>query len=175
MKEMEIRRPRLEDAPSLAQFAAARFCDTFGHLYDSDDLQEHLEQKYTADVFKEYILESEMFLVAAFAENGEIVGYAKAGNVEVPFEPRDENCKELHRLYVRDDMKGTGLGLKLYQLVLDYAKSEKASELYLGVWAENARAIAFYTRQGFEIVGKYLYQVGQTFDDERIMRLNLVK
>jgi ribosomal protein S18 acetylase RimI-like enzyme len=171
----EIRRPKLDEAELMAQFAAARFCETFGHLYHLDDLKEHLEQRYTADVFGEYILDNEMLLIAAFAENGEIVGYAKAGDVEVPFEPRANKCKELHRLYVRSDMKGSGLGLKLYQLVLDYVNSKEASELYLGVWSQNARAIAFYSRQGFEMVGKYLYQVGRTFDDERIMRLNLVK
>lgn len=174
MLKWEIRKPNQGEAEKMARFAAARFCDTFGHLYHPEDLKEHLEQRYTESVFKNYLLDDEVFLVAAFTEEGEIVGYAKAGNVEVPFMPRAENSKELHRLYVRDDMKGSGLGLELYKLILDFAKAAKSSELYLGVWSENARAIAFYSRQGFEIVGKYLYQVGRTFDDERIMRLDLL-
>ena len=28
--------------------------------------------------------------------------------------------------------------------------------MYLGVWSENARAIAFYRKCGFDVVGKYL-------------------
>jgi|APTNR8051073442_1049403.scaffolds.fasta_scaffold00426_25 ribosomal protein S18 acetylase RimI-like enzyme len=175
MANWEIRPPNLAEAEKLSQFAASRFCDTFGHLYHPDDLKEHLEARYNEKVFSEYLLDENMFLVAAFNKDGEIIGYAKAGDIEVPIEPSCDNARELHRLYVRDDMKGSGLGMELYNLVLQFAQAQGARELYLGVWSQNARAIAFYSKQGFEIVGKYLYQVGRTFDDERIMRLALVK
>jgi ribosomal protein S18 acetylase RimI-like enzyme len=56
---------------------------------------------------------------------------------------------------------------------LAWTKAAKAPALHLGVWAGNERALAFYRKFGFEVVGSYHFKVGKTLDDERIMRLGL--
>ena len=48
-----------------------------------------------------------------------------------------------------------------------------AKNLFLGVWESNERAIALYESRGFEKVGGYKFKVGDTLDDEFIMRLRL--
>ena len=55
---------------------------------------------------------------------------------------------------------------------LDFARARARAveDIYLGVWALNARAQRFYRRHGFEIVGRYVFRVGAHEDDERIMR-----
>ena len=53
------------------------------------------------------------------------------------------------------------------------ARQRGAKNLFLGVWESNERAIALYEGTGFEKVGGYKFKVGDTLDDEFIMRLRL--
>lgn len=170
-ENIQILTPQKGDAKSLGNFAAQNFTKTFGHVYHIDDLNEFLSQKYNDDAVLNLINDAQIFLKIA-KYNGEIIGYIMGGPMSLPYKA-DIDAFELQRLYVSEAAKGTGLAFKLYQELLNYAKSIRATELYLGVWAHNERALKFYSGLGFEIVGKYLYQVGRTFDDERIMRIKL--
>lgn len=162
------------DAQKLAEYAAKRFNDTFGFVYDPLDLANHLQEKYTPETYLEAINNREIFTQVAIDAGENIVGYSQAGPMGLPHDGAISGAFELYRLYVNDECKGSGLAKQLFDNVLARASEIGAPALYLGVWSQNARALAFYSRLGFEIVGKYLYQVGKTFDDERIMCLNLV-
>lgn len=171
-EKIEIRTPNLSDAKNLGEFAKEKFIATFGHLYHPDDLKEFLNQKYNTKIMEETINNKANFIKIALYDNS-IIGYILGGPMGLPFENAHSKAYELQRLYVDEIAKGTGLAKLLYQSLLHHTKTLNAPELYLGVWAENHRALKFYSNLGFEIVGKYLYQVGRTFDDERIMRLKL--
>lgn len=171
MSETIFEKPQISDTAELAQFAAHRFTDTFGFVYPPEDLEGFLIEKYSESKIKEEITNPDNFYIIA-KQNGKIIGYVLGGPMGLPIKHED-NAFEMYRLYVAEDQKGKGTGKILYQKLFDYAKSINAPALYLGVWVNNARARAFYTRLGFEIVGKYFYKVGKTLDDERIMRLGL--
>jgi len=53
------------------------------------------------------------------------------------------------------------------------ARKRGARNLFLGVWQGNERAIKLYDTRGFQKVGTYKFRVGDTLDDEFIMRLRL--
>ena len=171
MLEAKIRLASISDAKAMSKFAGDRFKDTFGHIYDPDDLREFIAEKYNEGKFAEYIIDKTMQNLLAFDDGGEIVGYSQAGAMTLPLDDAIDGAIELYRFYVGDEAKGTGLAKRLFGEVLEFANQKKAPALYLGVWSQNFRALAFYEKLGFEIVGKYLYQVGRTYDDERIMRL----
>ncbi|HCB05050.1 MAG TPA: GNAT family N-acetyltransferase [Nocardioides sp.] len=79
------------------------------------------------------------------AEDGDaLVGFATAG----PARDNDVDIDlELWALYVRQAHYGTGVGYALFETVV----GDRAC--YLWVLANNARAIAFYERQGFRLDG----------------------
>lgn len=168
---MQIINAEAHHAEALAKFASKRFCDIFAHLYAPECLDGFLKESYSLQKFL-YNIEN-YFLKIAIDENKNIIGYVMGGAMTLPFEA-EPNAFEMYRLYIAENMTGTGLGKKLYESLLDFAKKIGASELYLGVFNQNHRAIKFYTKMGFEIVGQYYYKVGKTLDDERIMRLKLV-
>lgn len=171
MRDAIIRTATITDAKSMSKFAAVRFEDTFGFNYNPSDLREFVAQKYNEPVFADYINNPSMQNLLALNDTGEIIGYSQSGPMSLPLEGAIEGATELYRFYVSDEAKGTGLAKTLFDKVLEFAKGRAAPVLYLGVWSQNFRALAFYEKLGFEIVGKYLYQVGRTYDDERIMRL----
>ena len=79
------------------------------------------------------------------AEDSEgLVGFAAVG----PARDNDlDDTPELYSLYVRAAYWGTGVGYALFEV----AVGDRAA--YLWVLADNARAIAFYERQGFRLDG----------------------
>jgi len=167
-----IRQANLDDAQKLKQYSADCFIETFAHLYPNEDLVFFLGEKYSLEAVQKQILDDENYILIAQNQNNDFVGYAMSAPMGLPFKEARENSYELIRLYVSSEAKGTGLAKKLYEMVLKKAHELNSSELYLGVYCDNLRAQSFYKKLGFEIVGKYLFPVGNTMDDERIMRLN---
>ncbi|MGE0046818.1 MAG: N-acetyltransferase family protein, partial [Hyphomonadaceae bacterium] len=102
--------------------------------------------------------------------DGNAIGYAKLGAFKLPIEPIGKTVRELHRLYVVQEAKGAGVADALMRWTIEQAKAQGADTLYLGVYQGNERAQRFYARYGFEVVGEYEFQVGDTRDPEYIMR-----
>ncbi|WLT29980.1 N-acetyltransferase [Geothrix sp. PMB-07] len=44
-----------------------------------------------------------------------------------------------------------------------------ADEIWLGVWENNHRALAFYRRWGFQEVGEHVFKIGEQVDRDLIL------
>lgn len=167
---VEYRDATIDDAPELAELGAATFTDTFGHLYQPDDLAVFLKNNSIEAWEKE--LTDSAFAVRVAEKEGKMVGYAKLGPPHLPFEPRGE-AAELRQLYVVEEMKGQGVAHTLIDWVIEGARDRRADHLYLSVFTENHRARRFYEKLGFEAEGTYHFMVGNHADDDIVMRLKL--
>jgi len=88
----------------------------------------------------------------------------------------DENLKlfssfELKRLYIFYRFHGSGLGKKLMQDVLSFAKEMKSEKMWLQVHEANHHAIEFYKRNGFVQTGTDLCKAGK--GSYQVLRLEL--
>jgi ribosomal protein S18 acetylase RimI-like enzyme len=54
------------------------------------------------------------------------------------------------------------------------ARAWGADTLWLGVWEHNAKALAFYARNGFREVGEHVFQIGQQRDRDLLLAKELV-
>ena len=167
---VEYRNAKVDDAPELAELGAATFTDTFGHLYQPDDLAVFL-QNHSVEAWEKE-LSDPAFEVQVAEKDGRMVGYAKIGPPHLPFEPRGE-AAELRQLYVVEEMKGQGVAHALIDWVIDQARRRRADHLYLSVFTENHRARRFYEKLGFEVEGTYHFMVGNHADEDIVMRLKL--
>jgi len=158
------------DAEALAELGASTFIDTFGHLYESSDLEIFLQNHSPENWDKE--LADPAFEVRVAENDGRLVGYVKLGPPHLPFEPRGE-AAELRQLYVIEEMKGQGIAQSLMDWVIDRARRRRADYLYLSVFTENHRARRFYEKYGFEPEGTYAFMVGNHADEDIVMRLKL--
>jgi diamine N-acetyltransferase len=160
------------DARPLGVIGAETFAETFGANYPPEHLEAFLAEKYDPDVMAGELADPDVEVRVA-EQAGRMVAFCKLGAMSLPIDPGPEPCVELHRIYVRSEAQGLGLGRELLDWAIERSRQRGAAHLFLGVWAGNARAQAIYARRGFETVGGYKFRVGGTLDDEAILRLRL--
>lgn len=169
MPEPVIRRAGSADAETLSALGALTFTETFGHLYDPEDLASFLAEAYGPERTRADLADPRKasWIVEI---DGEAVGYALAGPCGLPHDEVSDTCGELKRIYFRKAWQGAGLGGRLFNETMSWLASSGFGPLWIGVWSENHGAQRFYERQGFEKVGEYGFRVGSTVDREFILR-----
>ncbi len=97
------------------------------------------------------------YLVAE--ENGEILGYAYTG----PFGERAAYSWAVETsIYLRQDVRGKGLGKRLYQALEDVSRAQHVQSLYACIAYPDAddahlsgNSVAFHTHLGYTTVGRF--------------------
>ena len=104
-----------------------------------------LQENYTKELFNHFFENLRgCFLVAL--DGGKIRGFIVAV-------PKDETSLRVLMLVVDEGYEGRGAGKELMSAAEGYASSRKMGSITLEVGASNEKAVAFYTRIGFRIVG----------------------
>ena len=169
MSDPEIRRATPADAESLSAIGRETFSEAFAHLYPPADLKAFLDSAYGLEKTRADLANpaKAAWLVE---RDGQVIGHALAGPCKLPHPAVTDLCGELDRIYVRAAHQGGGLGSRLFQTTLDWLEKDGPRPLWIGVWSRNDGAQKLYARHGFETVGEYEFEVGETRDHEFIMR-----
>ncbi|HEX5429105.1 MAG TPA: GNAT family N-acetyltransferase [Pedococcus sp.] len=155
----------LSDATALGAMHHQAWVDTYSDVlpngyFDRWTVQDAVEN--WARILGETDLPGTVRLVAV--EGSVVAGFAVAGPTrELARRPRRARQRELRAIYVARAHLGTGLGQRLLDGVVTAAEP-----LELWVFEHNARARAFYARNGFT-------PDGATFVDERFPDLPEVR
>ena len=67
---------------------------------------------------------------------------------------------EIQRIYVDQQWHGRGVAQALMSQAFSAAGLGNADQVWLGVWENNPRALAFYRKLGFKEVGDHVFQLG---------------
>ncbi len=163
--DWHLRSATLEDADRLARIGAATFLETFAGILDRQAIIDHIARAHSAAAYREHLVGAASAWLGE-AAGGVPVGYALLGETDLPGSAADGSDVELKRIYVLSRFHGSGLGNALMQAAVDDAVRRGAARLLLGVFAGNARAQAFYRRQGFSEIARRLFRVGdRDYDD----------
>lgn len=162
-------------AAQLAELGRQTFHETFAVDNKPEDMTAYLEANFGPEQqMAELQNPAVVFLLAHMQQVP--VGYAKLligselGIVEGK-SPADR--LEIERLYVREDWIGTGLGAALMRRAIEEARIQNCRSVVLGVWEKNERAIEFYRRFGFKVIGEHAFQVGADVQNDLILRKGL--
>ena len=166
---LTIRRATPDDADTVSRLAARTFIETFGHLYEPEDLQAFLDDAYAPEK-QRVILSHPDYAVWLLEDAGEAVGHAAAGPGGLPHPDVAPGDGELKRLYLLASHQSGGWGGRLFDTAMEWLERDGPRTLWIGVWSENFGAQRFYSRRGFERVGEYLFPVGRARAREFILR-----
>ncbi|WP_232834031.1 MULTISPECIES: GNAT family N-acetyltransferase [unclassified Sphingomonas] len=173
MAEWRLRRASPEDAPAVALVAQASFLETFAGVLAGPDILAHLSAKSSIARFAAWSADpASVLTIAEHAIGHAPVGYSLLTPPEEVGETRPGDI-ELRRIYTLSTTRGTGLGNALMARAIDDARALGATRMLLGVFAGNARARAFYERQGFAVVAERRFKVGDTWCGDRVYARDL--
>ena len=162
---------RTIDGPQLAAMARRSFTETFGTLYRQSDLAAFLDEAFGANGLPSQLSDPDFAIRLALVAD-EIIGFVKMGPVTFPGEWRPDAI-ELYQFYVLAAWHGEGVAQQLMMWALNHARTHGAREIILSVYVDNHRAHRFYEKYGFEDIGRIAFRVGETVDDDNLMRLVL--
>lgn len=109
-------------------------------------------KKYTDEQLKD-IINNDETPVFVYETDGAVKGYAFCVFVK---NDHSGSLNPIKTLYI-DDLcvdaceRGNGIGRKLYEYVLNFAKNSGCYNLTLNVWADNVKAVGFYKALGLNV------------------------
>jgi len=173
---MVVRRARNTDRPNLAaplaKLGAATFTESFGHLYNPEDLQAFIDDAHSEARYQQ-ALDSDNQPIWIAEDKNTLIGYIKLCPADLPCDPPIENAIEISKLYIKIGQQGGGIGGKLVDAALQWSRDQGFSDMVLSVYSENYAGQRFYKRHGFSNIGDYLFAVGQQLDKEFIFHRKL--
>jgi GNAT superfamily N-acetyltransferase len=163
-----LRRAAPQDAASLAAFAARMFFEAFGADNDPKHMAAHLAATYGPELQRSEL--SDPSVVTLLLEvDGALAGYAMVRRNEPPACVSIRAAIELWRFYIDRPWHGRGAAQRLMAGVREIATEFGAPAIWLGVFAENSRAIAFYGKCGFEDAGVGEFLLGGDRQIDRVL------
>jgi len=167
--DVTIRRATESDAGALAALAERTFRDTFGDVNTPQDMQRHCNANFSASIQLEEIRAADRDTWLAEAD-GLLVAFAQLRRGAAPPAVGGARPLEIQRFYVAAGHHGRGVAHDLMQHVLSQAEAQAVDVVWLGVWEKNPRAVAFYRKWGFEIVGDHVFTLGEDRQRDLLMR-----
>ena len=169
LSDAQIRKAELSDAEAVASLAAALFPLGCPAETRAEDLAEHIGRELTPERFRE-LLGDPGVVVHLASVSGKLAGFAMvAWGGAAPEAVADVRC-ELRKLYVDPAFHGQGLAGRLVDAVFQTAERLGHRSLWLSVHSGNERAIGFYSKCGFRVVGSQEFLVGSDAQKDYVMR-----
>ncbi len=172
MSHVAVRFATPDDAPALADLAARVFARTYGAAIPPDILQSYLARSFAPQVVAAEIAQPNVTHLLAL-EDGDIIGFSKLEPSPLPPDVGASHAVELSKLYVDAAHHSRGVGASLLLRTLAEARRQGWNTLWLCVWEHNSRAVAFYHKWGFEIVGRTQIYVDTIVFHDHVMERRL--
>ncbi len=167
--QVTIRAAGPVDAPLLSELGVRTFRDNYSEFNDPDDLESHIAEKLSVDYFRRALAGKQHHFYLLFVDE-QAAGFTQ---LTVPAHTYGRASLEVHRFYVLQEYQGRRLGTTLMRQCITFARENGYRSLWLGVWKENSRAIAFYRKMGFRITGEHIFQLGSDAQKDWVMTLDL--
>jgi ribosomal protein S18 acetylase RimI-like enzyme len=159
---------RPEDAGDLAQLMERTFRDAFGAANRPEDLAAHVARSYGLAQQQRELADPAVTTLLAQVE-GDLAGYAQIRRGDAPAAVTGPAPIQLWRFYLDQRWHGRGVAQTLMDAAKRRARQLGGETLWLGVWEENPRGIAFYRKSGFSVAGHFLFHVGDDPQRDLIM------
>jgi diamine N-acetyltransferase len=158
-----------EDAELIADMSRHTFYDTFATQNTKANMDKFMNESFTTEaLIKEVGAPGNIFILAY--DDQEPVGYARMRENNNPPVLGDTPSMEIARIYAVHTAIGKGVGNLLMRQCVDIARKKAQKSIWLGVWEKNERAIAFYTKWGFEKFSDHIFMLGNDPQNDWLMK-----
>lgn len=167
-----IRKATPADLDRLQRISRQTFAETFAGRNTDADMAKYLTERLCAERLAAELAERDSAFYFA-QRGGAVIGYLKLNRGAAQTEPQHAGALEIERIYVLREFHGLKVGQLLYDKAMEVARRYDAPYIWLGVWEENPRAIAFYRKNGFCESGRHIFHLGDDKQTDLLMKLPL--
>ncbi len=152
---LQIKQINIQQAKELSELAKKIYIPHYPYLWNEGGIDWYINEfAYPLYKIEAEIADANNLHFIAYM-NGASIGYLKI-NIQTRaknFDP--QTTMELERIYIDANCIQKGVGSQLMQFVIDLAKQHQKKELVLKAMDSATKALQFYKKQGFEIVGDF--------------------
>lgn len=167
-----IRQAEERDAAALAELADRTFRDTFARMNRAEDIELHCRNSYGESIQTAEIRDPTRTTLLCHVGDS-LIAYGQLRWGSAPSCVVARRPAEIQRLYVDAPWHGKGAAHAVMASLLDSAVAGSADVIWLGVWEKNPRAIAFYAKSGFAVVGEHVFVVGKDSQRDLVLAKRL--
>ncbi|MBV8679953.1 MAG: GNAT family N-acetyltransferase [Aquitalea sp.] len=154
-----VRPARPEDATCLSALASLVWLDTYATAGIRPALAHHVQASLSPQAFQAQLADASQHILLIERE-GHVLAYAVLqDNAVCPGQPDWQ--AELATLYVMPRFARQGLGRQLLSACLRLACQQGQPGVWLSVYHDNPRALAFYRQLGLQQVGDCYFEMEQ--------------
>lgn len=172
MQQLYCRIATVDDVELLASISRKTFFDTYNEFNTKEDMDLYMAQYFNHQTLVDE-LNNPLNIFVFVYDGDELSGYVKLSDSHVPDKLQGLTALEISRIYSVKEKIGKGVGKKLLDESIAIAKQKNKQLIWLIVWKENARAIAFYQKNGFEIFDEQDFILGTDVQHDWKMKKNL--
>ena len=158
---MEIVKAKPDDTEIIAEIGKRSFIESHAHSASQEDIDTYVNSKYSPGMIKEELC-NVMNIYHIIFYTSQPAGYSKIILNENHSDISLKNVTKLERLYLLKEFYDKKLGYELFKFNIELSKKNKQTGMCLYVWKENYRAVSFYQKAGFRIIGSYDFKLSGT-------------
>ena len=170
---IQIIKASMKDLLSIVDIAQRTFIESYGKFNTSENLNLYLKNTLNQSKLQGELehAHSNFYLVKS---NNDVIGYLKVNEKHAQTEFKDKHdTLEIERIYVLKAFQSEGIGRKLIDKTIQFAKFKGKKKIWLGVWKENKEAIRFYQKLGFVNTGEHVFVFGNERQLDFLMELKV--
>jgi ribosomal protein S18 acetylase RimI-like enzyme len=169
--EFRVRRCDAGDATAISLVGQATILETYAGIAEGSDLYTYVTKDLGVETFRGLLASERACTWVVETDVGKCaVGYAMVQSGE---SADADSTIVLERFYLLYRFHGLGLGKRLIEEALAYARARRCRVMSLKVNAQNTRAIGFYERYGFKTVSEEPFRAGERDYRTLVMHLSL--
>lgn len=141
-----------DQAETIAQLGRQSFRESHGHSAAAGDIDAYISSKYTTAVMEADLERKENNYYLIYDQD-QLAGYS---NIVMDTRAPDQDLfplAKLDRIYILQSFYDRKIGKALFEFNHQLAMQQAQKGIWLYTWKENHRAIRFYERHGFRIIG----------------------
>jgi len=167
----KIRIAFITDIPKIIEVADAVWKQNYRAFLSEEQVEYMYDKMYSPEAITEQMQNGITYLM--YLEDQQILGFAAYQIKEDAYGILKDDIVYLHRLYVKQNLHGKGVGKTLLYEVEKVAQKNHCPCIQLNVHRKNT-AMYFYKKMGFELYEKTDIAYGPFWLNDYILRKSLV-
>ncbi len=154
-----------KDIATIAEIGKISVEEAHRESCSEKDMNEFLEEHYNYRAIKDEIANAAN-LYHLISYDGKPAGFSKiilnAGHPNI----NKQQVTKLDRIYLLKEFYDLKLGYELLKFNIELSKKNNQSCMWLFTWVGNTRAVNFYLKAGFKVIGSHKFKVTETHYNE---------